>query len=108
MIMTRRDVFQAISDPTRRHMLRLVASQPKSVNSIAEEFEISRPAISKHLKILWECGLIEMKKVGRESICKAQLDQLDAVHEWLDEMKLFWDNKLDTLENYLKLKTSSH
>ena len=98
---TRRDVFQAIADPTRRAILGLLAVQTLSLNAVAENFNISRPAVSKHVKVLSECGLIEIKQHGRERICEAKLEQLGEVPAWIDQYKQFWKSKLDALEVYL-------
>ena len=97
----RRDVFQAIADPTRRDILSLLASQSLNLNSVAENFDVSRPAISKHIKILTECGLIEIKQQGRERYCEAKLDKLNEVSEWVEQYRTFWEAKLDSLEAYL-------
>ena len=72
----RRDVFRAIADPTRREIIQLVAEQPLNLNAVAENFAISRPAISKHIKILTECGLLAVKRKGRERYCEPQLHKL--------------------------------
>ena len=69
--MMRRDVFQAIADPTRREIISMIAHQSLNLNSVAEKFQQSRPAISKHIKILTECGLVEIKQQGRERYCEA-------------------------------------
>lgn len=98
----RRDVFQAIADPTRREIISLVARQSLNLNSVAENFDVSRPAISKHIKILTECGLIVIKKQGRERYCEAKLDKLGEVSDWIEEYRKFWESKLDSLENYLQ------
>lgn len=98
---TRRDVFQAIADPTRRAILGVLAVQALTLNAVAAKFEISRPAISKHVKILSECGLIEIKQHGRERYCEARLDKLSEVQQWIDQYKQFWESKLDALEQYL-------
>lgn len=98
----RRDVFQAIADPTRREIINLVAHQTQNLNSVAEKFDISRPAISKHIKILTECGLIVIKKQGRERYCHAQLKKLNEVSDWVEQYREFWNRKLDALEDYLK------
>lgn len=98
---TRRDVFQAIADPTRRAILGVLAVQALTLNAVAAKFEISRPAISKHVKILSECGLIEIKQHGRERYCEAKLDKLSEVQQWIDQYKQFWESKLDALEQYL-------
>lgn len=97
----RRDVFQAIADPTRRAILSLLAAQTLTLNAVAENFDISRPAISKHIKILNECGLIEITDKGRERYCEAKLDKLSEVSVWIEQYKQFWESKLDALETYL-------
>ena len=97
----RRDVFQAIADPTRRSILGLLALQTLTLNAVAENYNISRPAVSKHIKVLTECGLIEITQDGRERYCTARLDQLSEVNEWIAQYKQFWENKLDALELYL-------
>ncbi len=98
----RRDAFQAIADPTRRAILGLLAIQSLTLNAVAEKFEISRPAISKHVKLLEECGLIEIKQQGRERYCEAKLEKLNEVSDWVAQYKQFWESKLDALELYLK------
>jgi DNA-binding transcriptional ArsR family regulator len=97
----RRDVFQAISDPTRREIINLVAHQRLNLNSVAENFDVSRPAISKHIKILMECGLITIQQEGRDRYCEAKLDKLSEVNDWVNQYKKFWNEKFDSLENYL-------
>jgi len=97
----RRDVFQAIADPTRRDILNLLSTQSLNLNAVAEKFDISRPAISKHIKILTECGLITIKQDGRERFCEAKLDKLNEVSEWVEQYRQFWEAKLDSLEQYL-------
>ena len=97
----RRDVFQAIADPTRRQIIGLLADKPLHVNAIAERFEISRQAISLHIKILIECELVQIKKKGRERYCQAQLGQLSEVSAWVAQYKEHWESKLDNLETYL-------
>lgn len=107
--MIRRDVFQAISDPTRREIIGLLTKQPLNLNAVADNFDVSRPAISKHIKILKECGLVIIKQKGRERYCEAKLDKLNEVSVWIEKYKEFWNQKLDALENYLeeiKLKES--
>lgn len=97
----RRDVFQAIADPTRRQIIGIIAKKAMNLNTIAENFNVSRPAISKHIKILTECGLIIIKQEGRERYCEAQLDKLNEVSAWVEQYKKFWNEKLDALEVYL-------
>jgi len=97
----RRDVFQAIADPTRREIINMVAKQSQNLNSVAEQFNMSRQAVSLHVKILTECGLIVIKQQGRERYCEAKLDGLNQVSEWVEQYKRHWENKLDALEKYL-------
>src|ERR1700712_4030808 len=94
----RRDVFQAIADPTRRNIIELIATQSLNLNSIAEKFDVSRPAISQHIKILTECGLIVIKKQGRERYCEAKLQQLDQVATWAEQYRKLWADKFDALD----------
>ena len=97
----RRDVFQAIADPTRREIINMISLQSLNLNAVAEKFDVSRPAISKHIKILTECGLIVIKQKGRERFCEAKLQKLNEVSAWVEQYKQFWNAKLDALENYL-------
>jgi len=101
----RRDVYQAIADPTRRAIISMIARQPRNMKSITEEFEMSQQAISLHVKILVDCGLIQVTHQGRERFCEARLEQLGEVDEWISQYRRHWENKLDSLDNYLqKLK----
>lgn len=97
----RRDVFQAIADPTRRAIINVIANQSMNLNAVADKFDVSRPAISKHIKILSQCGLVTIKQVGRERYCEARLQKLNEVSEWIEQYRVFWNNKLDALENFL-------
>jgi DNA-binding transcriptional ArsR family regulator len=97
----RRDVFQAIADPTRREIINLIAHQSLNLNAVADHFSISRPAISKHIKILTECGLIVIRQEGRERYCDAKLHKLKTVVNWAETYKTFWTKKLDALEDFL-------
>jgi DNA-binding transcriptional ArsR family regulator len=97
----RRDVFQAIADPTRREILGLLTAQSLNLNSVAENFDVSRPAISKHIKILTECGLVVITQQGRDRYCEAKLDKLNEVSDWIEQYRQFWEQKFDSLENYL-------
>ena len=97
----RRDVFQAIADPTRREIIAMIAHESLHLNRVAEKFDVSRPAISKHIKILTECGLITIKQEGRHRYCEANLQKLNQVSEWVEQYKQFWEQKLDALEIYL-------
>ena len=98
----RRDVFQAIADPNRRAIINLLAGKKLTLNGIADQFEVSRPAISKHIKILTECGLIVIKQQGRERYCEARLDKLREVTNWAEQYRKFWTSKLDALGNFLE------
>jgi|SRR6478735_7871731 len=97
----RRDVFQAIADPTRRDIINLLAHRELNLNAVADKFDISRPAISKHIKILTECGLITIKQQGRERYCHANLKKLEQVAKWTEQYRAFWTGKLDALEDFL-------
>ena len=97
----RRDVFQAIADPTRRAIVSLLALQTLTVSGIAEHFQVSRPAISKHVKILEECGLVTVRKSGREHYCEAKLKKLHEVADWVEPYRQMWEERLDRLEEYL-------
>src|SRR5690348_525235 len=98
----RRDVFQAIADPTRREIIGMIAAQRLNVNAVSSRFNVSRPAIYKHIKILTECGLVEITQEGRERFCEARLAKLSAVSDWVARYKEFWESRLDSLENYLE------
>jgi DNA-binding transcriptional ArsR family regulator len=97
----RRDVFQAIADPTRRDIIGLIVKKPQNLNANAESFSISRPAISRHVKILTECGLVVIRQQGRERYCEAKLGQLNEVSEWVEQYRKFWNSKLDALGTFL-------
>ena len=103
----RRDVFQAIADPTRRAIIGLLAGQTLTLNAVAENFRISQPAVSKHMRILTECGLVEVVKQGRERHCSARLQTLQEVAQWAAQYRIFWNNKLDKLEDLLWNNTES-
>lgn len=99
----RRDVFQAIADPVRRDIIGLLAQETLNLNSVAENFDISRPAISKHIKILTECGLVVIKKKGRERYCSIQPQNLTIVSNWVEQFRELWENRLDSFEEYLDI-----
>ncbi len=104
----RRDVFQAIADPVRRDIIELLSKETLTVNTVAEKFDVSRPAISKHLKILKECGIIEIEKKGRERICQIQPKNLIPAFMWIEQYKNLWEDRLDSFEDYLmKLKNKT-
>lgn len=99
--MLQRDVFKAIADPTRREIINLIAHNNMNLNALADNFNISRPAVSKHIKILTECGLLVIKQQGRERFCQADLRQLQEVTDWAEQYRQFWMKKLDALGDYL-------
>lgn len=100
-IEARRDVFQAIADPTRRQIINLIAYQSMNLNAIADNFSISRPAVSQHIKILMECGMVVVRQEGRERYCEAKLEMLSEVSNWVDQYRQFWNTQFDSLDHYL-------
>jgi DNA-binding transcriptional ArsR family regulator len=98
---TRRDVFQAIADPTRRQIIGMLSHEPLNLNTIAEKFDVTRQAVSLHVKILQECGLLSITQQGRERYCEAKLDGLNEVSVWIEQYRKSWEKKLDSLELYL-------
>lgn len=98
---TRRDIFQAIADPTRRQIIELIAKEPMNLNAIAENFDISRPAISQHIKILIECGVIEVETIGRERYCKVKPQELIPAFLWLEQYQTLWTERIDNFEKYV-------
>lgn len=101
------DVFQAIADPTRRAIIDLLAGQSMPVNRVAANFDMSRPAVSKHLKILRECGLISVRKEGRKHLCRAKPGRLREVARWTNRYQKFWNHRLDDLEQALNQDTKT-
>ena len=97
----RRDVFQAIADPNRRAILSLLANQRLTLNGVAENFRISRPAISRHIKILKECGLVVVVPQGRERFCEVRFDQLSEVSDWVERYRQIWEGRFDRLDDVL-------
>ncbi|MFT3937009.1 MAG: metalloregulator ArsR/SmtB family transcription factor [Chitinophagaceae bacterium] len=97
----RRDSFQAIADPTRRQILGMVAKQSLNINAVAENFEVSRTAVYKHIKILTECGLVVIRQRGRERYCEAKMKNLHVVADWVAQYRLHWEDRLDALDKYL-------
>ena len=103
----RRDVFQAIADPTRRQIINMLAHQSLNLNAVADNFDVSRPAISKHIKILTECGLITIRQQGRERYCQANLKSLNQVSAWVEQYRVFWTGKLGALGHFLEKDNQS-
>jgi DNA-binding transcriptional ArsR family regulator len=105
----RRDVFQAIADPTRRKIMTVIAHQPVSIDTVVDNFNVSRQAISKHIKILTECGLIVIRQQGRERLCIARPDELNEVTDWVKQFKQLWTARLDNMDKLLgEMKAARH
>ena len=97
----RRDPFQAISDPTRRAILVLLASQTMTAGAIASEFDVARPTISKHIQILNECDLIDSNQQGREIYYEIKVDKMKEIDQWLEQFRKIWENRFSKLDNLL-------
>jgi DNA-binding transcriptional ArsR family regulator len=97
----RRDVFQAIADPTRRAIIALVALQAMTPNAIAEHFDTTRQAVSKHLRILAECELVTQKQQGREIYYQLQSNKMREIDQWLNQFREIWEDRFDNLDKYL-------
>jgi DNA-binding transcriptional ArsR family regulator len=106
----RRDIFQAIADPTRRAIIALIAIQAMTPNAIAEQFHSSRQAVSKHLRILTECELVSQKQQGREIYYQLQINKMKEIDKWLEQFRKIWESRFDNLDRYLALlqKNKSH
>lgn len=100
-IIMKRDIFQAIADPTRRAILVLIASQAMTPNALAEHFDTSRQAVSKHIKILNECKLLEQEKVGREIYYQFDPSKMKEVDMWLEQFRKQWENRFNQLDQVL-------
>ena len=98
----RRDVFQAIADPTRRAILTLLALHAMTPNAIAEHFDSSRQAISKHIKILTECELVKQEQNGREIHYHFNVQKMKEVDIWMEQFRAMWETRFDQLDNLLK------
>lgn len=98
---TRRDVFQAIADPTRRGIIALIALQAMTPNAIAENFNTTRQAVSKHLRILTECELVKQEQQGREIYYSLQLAKMKEIDKWLDQYRKLWETKFNQLDTVL-------
>jgi DNA-binding transcriptional ArsR family regulator len=99
----RRDVFQAIADPNRRAILSLLASQRMTLNGVAENFRISRPAVSRHIRILKECGLVVVIPQGRERYVEARFDKLNEVTDWVEKYLQIWEERFNRLDDLLEV-----
>lgn len=102
----RRDVFQAIADPTRRAIIALIAFQAMTPNALAEHFDTTRQAVSKHLRILSECQLVKTKPSGREIYYELNLTKMKEIDKWLEQYRALWEKRFDALDGVLaKLKS---
>jgi DNA-binding transcriptional ArsR family regulator len=97
----RRDIFQAIADPTRRAIITLIALQAMTPNAIAENFNTTRQAVSKHLRILTECELVKQEYNGREIYYSLEIKKMKEIDMWLDQFRKIWQNRFNTLDNLL-------
>lgn len=97
----RRDVFQAIADPTRRAIIALIALQAMTPNALAEHFDMSRQAVSKHLKILTECELIKQDHKGREIYYQLEIEKMKEVDKWLEQFRKIWESRFSQLDDLL-------
>lgn len=97
----RRDVFQAIADPTRRAIIMLIAVQAMTPNALAGHFDTTRQAVSKHLKILAECELIRAESQGREIYYRLEIDKMQEIDKWLAEFKKIWESRFNQLDDVL-------
>ncbi|MBA9072426.1 DNA-binding transcriptional ArsR family regulator [Flavobacterium gossypii] len=97
----RRDVFQAIADPTRRAIIALIALQPMTPNALAEHFDTTRQAVSKHLKILNECELVKQEQQGREIYYQLEIDKMKEIDKWLEQFKKIWESRFSQLDDLL-------
>ncbi|HQQ97269.1 MAG TPA: metalloregulator ArsR/SmtB family transcription factor [Cyclobacteriaceae bacterium] len=97
----RRDVFQAIADPTRRAIIALIALQALTPNALAEHFDISRQAVSKHLKILTECDLVKQESRGREIYYQLEMKKMKEVDQWLEQFRRLWEKRFEQLDELL-------
>ncbi len=97
----RRDIFQAIADPTRRAIIALIALQAMTPNAIAEHFDTTRQAVSKHLRILSECELITQKQQGREIYYQLEVNKMKEIDKWLDQYRKIWETQFNQLDKVL-------
>jgi DNA-binding transcriptional ArsR family regulator len=99
------DAFQVIADPSRRHMLQLLSKESLTINQLGENFDMSRPAVSKHIKILYGAGFISITGIGRERHCILKQDGFNELQEWINFFDKFWTNKLGKLQTILNNKS---
>lgn len=107
MAMPTLDAFQVIGDPSRRKMLMLLSEDNMTINSLADHFDMSRPAVSKHIKILHAAGFISIKDIGRERYCTLKKDGFEELQAWISHFDQFWTSKLKKLETLLNKKLAN-
>ena len=99
------DAFQVIADPSRRQMLMMLSKDSMTINALAENFDMSRPAVSKHIKIMYNAGFISIKDIGRERYCTLKQEGFDEVQDFINYFDKFWANKLKKLQSILNNKS---
>ncbi len=97
----KRDIFQAIADPTRRAIIALIALQAMTPNAIAENFHTTRQAVSKHLRILTECELVRQEQTGREIYYSLEIDKMKEIDKWLEQYRAIWETRINQLDDLL-------
>ena len=97
----RRDIFQAIADPTRRAIITLIALQAMTPNALAEHFDMTRQAVSKHIRILTECQLVKQEQTGREIYYKLDTNKMKEIDKWLEQFRKIWETRFNQLDNVL-------
>ncbi len=102
------DVFQVIADPSRRQMMQLLSKQSMTINALADNFDMSRPAVSKHIKIMYNAGFISIKDIGRERHCTLKQDGFNELQEFINYFDKFWTGKLKKLETLLNNKAKQN
>ena len=100
------DAFQVIADPSRRQMMQLLSKDSMTINALAENFDMSRPAVSKHIKIMYNAGFISITDIGRERYCTLKQDGFKELQDWINYFDKFWISKLKKLETLLNNRTT--
>ncbi|KQR70728.1 helix-turn-helix transcriptional regulator [Pedobacter sp. Leaf176] len=99
----RRDIFQAVADPTRRAIIMLIALQAMTPNAIAENFNTTRQAVSKHLRILTECNLVKQEQQGREIYYSLEIEKMEEIDKWINELRKIWETRFNQLDDVLSI-----
>ncbi|HYG52635.1 MAG TPA: metalloregulator ArsR/SmtB family transcription factor [Flavobacteriales bacterium] len=97
----RRDPFQAIADPVRREIIELLSREPLTIMQVVDKFEMTRPGVVKHLKILRDCGIIDIKRKGREQVCSIQTKSLVPAFMWIEKFHMEWTHRVNSFERYI-------